>query len=555
MIETGPGTRHGLRRRFLFRLLGTGARRRGMASGAATALLDKRAGDHSGFLLWGVVAVGAVLRLIGYLNNRSLWGDETSLALNVVWRSFRQLMEPLQRRQIAPLGFLWLSKLGATALGPDGWGLRLLPLLAALGVLPVMVVLARRLVSPAGAVAAVALVAFNPWLIAYASEFKPYSIEVLAAALITLLLLRLADRPESRPRLAALALASGVFPWLGLGATFVVAGIWLTLGLWLVTDRRFRRAISQTLVVALAVGLAVAAAIATARPASGERKAVNEEWEAQRGFPPPLQATWSDRSWFPEAGSSFLKEAGGFDQIGLATGLSVVGIAALWRTKRHALMALLMPAVALLAASWLHLYPFVAPMPPVFLPSGARCALFLTPALALVIGAAGDPIWNAIGRPGRVAVSLLLVTLLFHPTSTAVSRAVTPPRFLDMRQAWLGIRDRLDDGDVIYVNSRGLDALEFYRKLYPPQSQIKIGTDFDEGRSFVHWLDARAAANDPPRRIWLVFCQHPIWDLREVRQRLILRALTFGVPSAFVMAPGVEARLFGPARARQPRPG
>jgi hypothetical protein len=57
-------------------------------------------------LPWVIIGFGAVLRVLQYLYNRSLWNDEAGLALNIVGRSFAGLLQPLSYGQAAPFGFL-----------------------------------------------------------------------------------------------------------------------------------------------------------------------------------------------------------------------------------------------------------------------------------------------------------------------------------------------------------------------------------------------------------------------------------------------------------------
>ena len=45
----------------------------------------------SKFLWWGISFIGVFLRLYIYIENRSLWGDEASLALNIVYKNFSEL--------------------------------------------------------------------------------------------------------------------------------------------------------------------------------------------------------------------------------------------------------------------------------------------------------------------------------------------------------------------------------------------------------------------------------------------------------------------------------
>ena len=96
-----------------------------------------------------LVAVGWVLRLVRYAHDRSLWGDEARLALNLRDRSFTGLVHPLAYIQAAPTGFLLAEKVVVRALGDSEYSLRLLPLAAGLASLAVFAALARMRWQPA----------------------------------------------------------------------------------------------------------------------------------------------------------------------------------------------------------------------------------------------------------------------------------------------------------------------------------------------------------------------------------------------------------------------
>ena len=58
-----------------------------------------------------IICFGILVRVIQYLYNRSLWADEAVLALNIVNRSYLELLQPLDYEQGAPIAFLWVEKL------------------------------------------------------------------------------------------------------------------------------------------------------------------------------------------------------------------------------------------------------------------------------------------------------------------------------------------------------------------------------------------------------------------------------------------------------------
>src|SRR5688572_5332829 len=140
---------------------------------------------------------GAAVRLVHYLDRRSLWLDEAMLALNVAARGFRDLLRPLDYHQAAPVGFLWLERLAVLAAGPDELAFRAAPFLAGLAVVPLAGLVARRLAGDGAGLVTALLCAVSPILVRYSNEAKPYSTDALATLGLVGAALVVADGPES----------------------------------------------------------------------------------------------------------------------------------------------------------------------------------------------------------------------------------------------------------------------------------------------------------------------------------------------------------------------
>src|SRR2546430_16819304 len=63
------------------------------------------------------ILVGLVWRLLRFGVAMPVWGDEAKLGLNVIDRSYRALLQPLDYVQVAPLGFFWALRLTFMHLG------------------------------------------------------------------------------------------------------------------------------------------------------------------------------------------------------------------------------------------------------------------------------------------------------------------------------------------------------------------------------------------------------------------------------------------------------
>ena len=134
-----------------------------------------------------IIGLGIVLRLVQYLYNRSLWFDEVSLALNVIEKTFSELLQPLDYGQMAPPGFLLVAKVLINTFGDGEYVLRLFPLAAGIFSLFIFYEVARRVLSQRGLIIALAFFAISYPLIRYSSEFKQYSSDVAIALGISLM--------------------------------------------------------------------------------------------------------------------------------------------------------------------------------------------------------------------------------------------------------------------------------------------------------------------------------------------------------------------------------
>ena len=136
---------------------------------AATAAAAPVAGRTAALAL---IAAGVGLRLAEYTSGRALWLDESLLWLNLRGLSFRELTGPLDLGQGAPIPFLLVEKSALEVLGDAEWALRLPSLVAGIALLPVVALLAARLLTPGRAWLAVAPVALGVPAISYSSEVK-----------------------------------------------------------------------------------------------------------------------------------------------------------------------------------------------------------------------------------------------------------------------------------------------------------------------------------------------------------------------------------------------
>jgi len=322
------------------------------------------------------VCIGIGLRLLRYLVDMPLWGDEACIGLNIINRGYADLLKPLDYAQVAPLGFLFSERAAYDALGMSEYAMRLLPMLAGVGGFVLFAYWARLVAAPAAAAIAVGVMAVSNYSVRYAVEFKPYGYDFFASLILlvpaTLFLL------TNRTRWLALLIA--IVPLalsLSFPAVFVAGGIALAL-LASVGRPRPARVILTLLYGIVLVGcFAALLKLTTAGQYQSNRTNMTQYWED--AFPPanPLRLLL----WLLQqhTGNMFAYP------FGAKNGLSTISFVAFlvglfnWIKTRRGVWATLVvaPFVLTFTAAVFRRYPYG---------DSARIEQHLAPAIVLLIG-------------------------------------------------------------------------------------------------------------------------------------------------------------------------
>jgi len=150
-----------------------------------------------------------------------------------------------------PLWYL-LAWLDVRVLGDGAFALRLPSALAGIATVPVAWAIGRELHGRRAAVIAAALVAVNPLFVWYSQEARVYSLFVLTSSVAILFFLRALADP-SRRRMAQFALACAVALLTHYFFVFLLA----PMVLWLLRERRLRRAGALAIAAVAIVGLSL----------------------------------------------------------------------------------------------------------------------------------------------------------------------------------------------------------------------------------------------------------------------------------------------------------
>lgn len=461
---------------------------------------------------WLIILAGVLLRLTQYLSNRSLWLDEAYLALNIVNRSFLQLLKPLDNNQGAPIGFLMLERAAVRLFGPGEYALRLFPFLAGLIALLLFHRLARQSVTSKAVPIALGLFATSAPLIYYSSEVKQYSGDVLIAVILSSAAIYYASRRLTSGRAALFGLLGAATIWFSHSAIFVLAGIGLTLVLFCPPDDRRERA--QKLSISFLLwGLSLGACYLVSLRHLSANPSLLHYWDFS--FPPAHLFSVAGVGWFAETFFTIFQSPVGLELAGIGAFAFLVGAWAMFSapvsapvsppgpslflplcpSPRQKLVLLLAPLAVTLVAATLHKYPF-----------SGRLLLFAVPALVLVIaeGAAYVRVKTRVAAPGIGAC--LIGVLFFYPVLFSSYHLIRPTFRQEIKPALRYIQAHARPGDTLYIHRDAWPAFRYYAARLP-LANLKIvqGTFYvtpEQGWSAYESDSAKLAGNG---RVWVLF--------------------------------------------------
>jgi hypothetical protein len=185
-------------------------------------------------LLAAIVAAGAALRF-ATLTVQSFWLDE-AIAIHSARLDLGGMIDSIARTEGNPPLYFGLLDGWMRLFGDSEAGARSLSALIGTATIPLAYVIGRRLATARVGLVAAALVAFNPLLVWFSQEARPYALLVLLSGLSLLFFVEALERPARRPLIgwavaSGLALATHYFA----GLVILPEAAWL---LWRVRPRR-----------------------------------------------------------------------------------------------------------------------------------------------------------------------------------------------------------------------------------------------------------------------------------------------------------------------------
>lgn len=326
-----------------------------------------------------LLGVGIGWRLVRYLLQFPIWGDEAYVCLNLHERGYLDLIRSLAYNQAAPILFLWGERTALHWLGDSELALRLLALVCGCAALLLFTRLARITLAPGPALLAVGLLAVSYFPVRHACEVKPYAGDLLVSVALLTVAAGWLRQPHRPAGLLLLTLLLPIALGLSYPSVFVAGGISLALLAVVWKQQRWVQGAFLLFNLVLVVGFLVYYPLQSRVQIDPESAASYADLQRywSRAFPPNDPLAWP--VWLLEVhtGWMFAYPVGGPSGRSVVTLLLVlIGIVVLWHSRQRQWLGLLLaPFVLTLVAAALHRYPYGG---------SARVAQHLAPAICLL---------------------------------------------------------------------------------------------------------------------------------------------------------------------------
>ena len=455
------------------------------------------------WLLIPVILAGLAARSHWFWKQPALWLDEADLTREVLGRSFRDLLEPLDE-QSAPVGFLLLVKSAVELFNDSEIGLRLIPLIGAGFAVVFLAWAARKLLEPTDALLAVALFCVSWPVIGYAAEMKQYSMDAMTSALMIGLGAWMLLGTPTRLKFVVFALVGIVVQWLSLPVLFTLSGVGLVVGLVALRQQDWKQ-VGVLLAIALAwIGSFAVNYFTTLRHYAGSEHFQNWHYDAFLRVPP--EESWATTAkWLVWTFTDMFADPVGLVLPGLGVFGFVAGVIILGRKRFSVLAMLVLPMVVMLVASYLQRYPVFG-----------RFLQFLVPSVVLItavgLGATTRHLWKA-HRP----LAVVLILLVFAQPLAVTVNALAKPADQGIRPLVAHLEEAIASEDKVYIHYWIRNEFDYYTRQMTSMDDAAIQVGITARREWSYY-EAEIRGFGGQSKVWFALQDNDLHMLQGERQ-------------------------------------
>ena len=359
-------------------------------------------------------------------------------------------------KQVAPPGFLLLTKFLISFMGKSEYVFRILPVVFALLSLPVYLAVTKLVIRKfIWQIIALIPFFFSPLIIYYASEFKSYSADLFFSLLISYLILKILSSKRQGSQLLVLSMVGLISPLFSFGSIFVFAS-GLTILAFVFSQRRW---CLVPLIVASACWLVVLTMLLFNYFHNfqdqyflsffGHRFLTNS-FKNDRNFSNLISILSGFADYFVTA--DYWEAGRDFKLYYCLLGtLFVIGLTKLPRKNDLAWIFLLLPFCYLILANALYLYPLEG-----------RLLLFIVPNCILLMTNGLIHLEKHKCRKHRLLLVLLIFVYLGLPLRISLARAGRPFARENIRELMVYLQENDQKNEAVYIFGLSDFVYNFY---------------------------------------------------------------------------------------------
>lgn len=442
-------------------------------------------------ILIAIMSLGAVLRIIVWLQNRSLYIDEANLAHNVIERGFIDLFSPLDYAQFAPPLFLFLQKIAVSLGGNTEFAIRFFPLLASIISIFLFYQLCRHFLEKKHCIFPLLLFCFSLLQLKYATAGKQYAVDVCTCLFLLNMALAIPIRQLSGSKVVLWILWGSLSVWLSMPSIFVLGAVGIYYFLGAVREKELYPQIGKLVLIGACWLLSFAIYYMVLLQGAIDTDHLKSYHASY--FLPLFPQSIEDLKLIREILHRLGVMAIGKTALALAWGILCLGIGLItyWRKQKWHLLLIWMPIFACFLASGFQYYSLIP-----------RLCLFLFPILMLSIGLGAAFLWDKSHPYFRVLYVAIMAIIFFD--LDAYQHFIKPYQHEELKPLLQKVKAENTTNGKVFIHHGSVPAYHFYAQKYKYKEQYQL-PNVIEGKWDDDLTKVLPKQGTEQEKVWLIF--------------------------------------------------
>ena len=469
-----------------------------------------------------LILSGISIRIYHYLVNRSLWLDEALLSNSIISSDFAGLLEPLDNRQIAPIGFLFAQKISVIIFGENEFALRLFPLLCGILSLPFFYLLLKRLTDEKMVIPGLILFVFGKYLLYFSHEAKQYNLDVLFYSIVIYFFYLKDLAKDSYLKLIAKGILGGLLIWF----SHITIIFLVSIGSLLFIEALVKKDLEKIkkLLVPISIGTISIGLNYFLFLRGNSNETIQITAFTSIGYFPPNLFQLKNLSWFYTIIIHLIEYP-----LGTTSGIFIfafllLGCFHIIKSKKYKILLMGFPIFVHFLLSCFRFYPFYG-----------RFILYTTVFIIVVLIMGFDFLIHWMPRFGFWISVIVILVFMCMP----IKKCFKPFYFEEIKKPIAFIEKNESENDLLYVYSIATHSFKFYQKKYTLPENVIMGNVYNFNTERYN-MELEKMAQSGEERVWLLFSHID----KDQKQYFIDKTCQIGTLKSSYEAKGASAYLF-----------